>query len=510
MPRVVEKDGRYALLVDGAPYLMLGAQINNSSAWPAILPKVWPAIAYMHANTVEMPVYWEQLEPEQGVFDFSVVDTLLAQAREHHVHVVLLWFGTWKNGSSHYFPLWMKLAPERYPRLTGATGHLVDSPSPLAHATLVADIAAFTALMSHLKAADPEHTVLMVQVENESGTWGSVRDYSPAAQKLFNGPVPAELLGALHEPAADGSETWSQVFGPEAEEFFHAWYIARFVGQVAAAGKAVYPLPLYVNASLRDPLTPGLPGTYETGGPTDNVLAIWKAAAPSIDILAPDIYLSDSARYFKVLDEYSRPDNALLVPETGSGPTYARYCFAAIGHGAIGFSPFGIDETSPRHEPYDDAVLKAWLGPFALNYDVLAPMDREIARLSFEGRVQAVAEPDGVPSQTLDFGPWKATVSYGVGAFGRGAPQGNAQPVGRALIAHIGNSQFLVTAFYCRVDFQPSGAHATLQRQFLRVEEGAFQHGVFVPIRILNGDQTDWGLIFSSEPEVLRVTLGTY
>jgi beta-galactosidase GanA len=119
LPKIVEKDGRYALFVDDAPFLMLGAQVNNSSAWPAMLPKVWPAIEYLQANTVEMPVYWEQFEPRQGQFDSSVVDTLISQAREHHVRLVLLWFGTWKNGSSHYMPLWMKRQPERYPRMVG-------------------------------------------------------------------------------------------------------------------------------------------------------------------------------------------------------------------------------------------------------------------------------------------------------------------------------------------------------------------------------------------------------
>src|SRR6266567_1497285 len=119
LPTLVHQNGRYALMVDGAPYLVLGAQINNSSAWPEMLPKVWPAIEFIHANTVEIPVYWEQFEPEPDQFDHAVLDTLLAQAREHHVHLILLWFGTWKNGSSHYIPEWMKRQPDRYPRMVG-------------------------------------------------------------------------------------------------------------------------------------------------------------------------------------------------------------------------------------------------------------------------------------------------------------------------------------------------------------------------------------------------------
>ena len=295
LPRLVQHDGRYALFVDGAPYILLGAQVNNSSAWPSTLPQVWPALEALHANTVEMPVYWEQFEPEQDRFDYSVVDTLLTQSREHHLHLVLLWFGTWKNGSSHYMPAWMKRSPDFYTHVIGANGRPVDSPSPFAKSALRADISAFSALMGHLKAADPQHTVLMIQVENEPGTWGSVRDYSPAAQKVFDAPVPDALLRALQKQTASPRSNWREVFGDDADEFFHAWAVASYIEQVAAAGKAIYPLPLYVNAALRDPFHPHHPPDYETGGPTDNVFPIWKAMAPSVDLLAPDIYLDNNA-----------------------------------------------------------------------------------------------------------------------------------------------------------------------------------------------------------------------
>jgi hypothetical protein len=297
VPHMVKKDGRFALFVDGAPYLMLGAQVHNSSTWPATLPKVWPAMKFLHANTIEAPIYWEQFEPKPGQYDYSVTDTLLAQARQHHLRLVILWFGTWKNGSQHYTPEWMKLDPERYKHLIDRNGNFADSPSPFAMASLEADKAAFSAFMRHLKTADPERTVIMIQVENETGTWGSLRDYSPAAQKLFEAPVPPEVLSAMGAKTTSLAPTWEEAFGSEAEVNFHAWAVAKYVGQVAAAGKAAYPLPMYVNAALRDPLKPGAPGSYESGGPTDNVLPIWKVAAPSIDILAPDIYQNNPVAY---------------------------------------------------------------------------------------------------------------------------------------------------------------------------------------------------------------------
>jgi Domain of unknown function (DUF5597) len=518
--------------VDGAPFLMLGAQSNNSSDWPATLPKVWPAIEYLHANTLETPIYWEQFEPKPGQFDYSQVDTILAQAREHHVHLVLLWFGTWKNGSQHYMPEWMKLEPERYFHVTNKSGEFVDSPSPFATASLEADKRAFTAFMQHLKDADPERTALMVQVENETGTWGTLRDYTLEANKLFDGPVPAEVLKVIGQAPATPAANWEQVFGPEAEVNFHAWAVARYVGQVAAAGKAVYPLPLYVNAALRDPLKPGAPGTYESGGPTDNVLSIWKAEAPAIDILAPDIYISNTAAYLKVLDLYHRPDNALFIPETSGAIREARFFFSALGLQAIGYSPFGLDYTRTRPaQPGEPDAQNAFLEPTAQNYRLIGPMVRNVACLNLEGKLQAVAEVEGEPTQTLHFGAWDAVVSFGTGRRG-GPPKGNPELLGRVLIAQLKDNQFLVTGFDCRVDFRPAGTEQQRKsqqivngtgqtpsaliagkwqhRQFLRVEEGAYEDGAFKSQRILNGDQTDWGLNFGSDPEVLRVSVATY
>ena len=507
IPQLVHKDGRYALMVDGAPYLMLGAQAHNSSGWPAMLPKVWPAIEYLHANTLEIPVYWEQFEPRQGQFDYTVIDTILTQAREHRVRLVLLWFGTWKNGSQHYMPEWMKAEPERYSHLVDKNGRPVDSPSPFVTASLEADARAFTAFLRHLKAADPQRTVIMVQVENEAGTWGTLRDYSPAAQKLFEAPVPADVLKAMNKQAGTPSPNWQDAFGPEAEVCFHAWSVAKYVGQVAAAGKAVYPLPLYANAALRDPIKPGAPGSYESGGPTDNVIPIWKVAAPAVDVVTPDIYLNDTAQYLKVLELYHRDDNALFVPETSGGAAVARFFFSALGMQAIGYSPFGLDYSGTPATPTAGArPQEEALAPTAQNYRLIAPMMRDVARLNFEGKLQAIAEEKDKPTQTLQFGKWNAAVSYGAARNGRAG--GNPEPIGRALVAQLKDDQFLVAGFSSRVDFRPTGADQ--HRQFIRVEEGTYENGAFKFIRVLNGDETDYGLNFRSEPVVLRVLLGVY
>jgi beta-galactosidase GanA len=245
---------------------------------------------------------------------------------------------------------------------------------------------------------------------------------------------------------------------------------------------------------------------------TDHVLDIWKAMAPSLDLIAPDIYMSSYAQYQKVLDVYARKDNALFVPESGNAAAYPRYLFTALGHGAIGWSTFGLDLTGYANAPLGAPIVDDKLiDLFALNFKLIEPMQREIARLNFDGKVQAVAEDPATHQQTLEFGPWTATVAYGLRVFGRAMnPPGNAEPVGRALVAQLGPDEFLVTGVSTRVDFRLTDAASGKHREFVRVEQGSYVDGKWKFLRIWNGDQTDYGLNFTTRPQVLRVTLTTY
>ena len=507
LPQLVEKDGRHALLVDGKPFLILGAQAHNSSGWPGMLPNVWAGIKAMHANTLEVPIYWEQVEPEEGKFDFSLIDTLLVQSQQHNIHLILLWFATWKNGSNHYMPAWMKLDAGKYPNITGKNGKPVDSPSPNFKATLDADIKAFTAVMKYLKNADKQHSVIMVQVENESGAWGSVRDYSATAQKLFEGGVPLELLTpsvlkALNVPAGT-TGSWQQVFAERADEYFQAWSVARFIGQVAAAGKKEYPLPMYVNAALRDPLSNPMANTYESGGPTDNVIPIWKVAAPAIDLVAPDIYISGSEKILKVIDLYSRADNALFVPEAAFGPDKVKYVYEVIARGGIGFSPFGIDDNRET----TGAEISERIAPFAQEYAMAAPMMLELAQWSFDGKIKAVVEHEDFAEQSIDLGAWKAIITFGGSGRGNAAPV-NTKPTGKIMIVQLEENKFILIGTGCHITFQPVGKNAGRAWQYGKVEEGKYVQGKFTLLRIQNGDETDWGGPgFGDAPTVLQTTL---
>ncbi len=509
IPQIVSKDGRHALMVDGAPFLVLGAQVNNSSNWPQALDDVWPAIDVVKPNTVMVPVAWEQVEAKEGTFDFSFVDVLLKQAREKEVRLILLWFATWKNNSPNYAPAWVKLDNTRFPRVVTADGRTLNSLSPHAQTTLDADRKAFVALMTHLKAADPQRTVIMVQPQNEPGTYGSVRDFSPLAQKVFEGPVPDALLKKLGKSPG----TWREVFGADADEYFHAWHIARYIDQVAEAGKAVYPLPMYINAALRGPFNPGQPGQYASGGPTDNVLDLYKAAAPHIDLLAPDIYMPEYTHYTTVLDRYARPDNPLFVAETGNREEYARYFFSALGEQAIGWSPFGIDFSHYTNWPLGAKRVDAeTLAPFALNYAIARPAARVIAQASFEGKVRGTAEQPGQAVQTVKIDDrWNMVVTYGVPQFWfQGEPPGNPEPIGRALVVQLGPDEFLVAGAHARINITAADPAVAARQIYDFVDEGTYVDGKWVFRRRWNGDQTDYGLNFSGIPQLLRVKLATY
>jgi len=504
-PKIVQQDGRYTLMVDGQPYLILGGQIHNSSAWPSELPQVWKSLAELHANTVEAPVYWEQFEPQEGKFDYTNVDQLVEGARAHGLHVVLLWFGTWKNGNDHYAPQWVKSDEQRFPRTIRPDGEPIDVLSPLGSATRDADKSAFAALMRHLKQIDgDQHTVLMMQVENESGNIGSVRDNSAEANRAFAGQVPEDLLAATHKQPG----TWSQVFGSEADETFQVYYQARYINAVAAAGKAEFDIPCYINVWIDYPPaelpqrqldTPGI--AYPSGGAVQKMVGLWRKLAPSIDMIGPDIYADNSQFYRATIAAYHRPDNALWIPETGRDDSFAKFFFYALGDNAIGFSPFGVDKSG-----WNILGDDPW-SAHARNFALIGPMDREIAKLEFDGKLKTAVEEPGQATQELDFGTWQATVAFGFPQpDGRPAP-GTPDAHGSALVAQLGPDEFLVTGIDASVIFHLPGKLPWMRSEVLSAEEGTYENGVWKPLRLWNGDETDRGLCFHKQPAVVRIKM---
>jgi len=522
IPELVQKDGRHALMVDGAPFVMFGGQAQNSSNYPLALDKVWAAIKDANANTLEIPVAWEQVEPVEGKFDFSYVDTLVAQARKNKVRLVLLWFGTWKNTSASYTPEWVKFNNARFPRMVDQQGKPIYCLSPQGEETLKADKKAFVALMAHIKKIDDvQRTVIMMQVQNEVGTYGYARDYGPKAEAQFNGPVPAEVLKRKKSPVAlAATGTWKQVYGDYADEYFHAYSVAKYIGEIAKAGRDVYNLPMYVNNSIRDSLEePVKPWNknFASGGPTFDVIDIYKAAAPAIDFAAPDIYNPEWRKFVATLDKFQRADNALAVPEMSNAAEYVRYAYLVIGRGAINFAPFGIDYADYSNFPLGHkATDKTMTAPYGKIFGAFRPMERQWSKWAFEGRTYGVAEGDDRQPQKLALKGWNATISFREWQFGeaqyfkdvKDLPANTEKPNGGVAIAQIADNEFIIVGQHARVKIDNAEGKPTM---WARVEEGRYDaSGKWIMERNWNGDQTDYGLNLTGNPVVLKVKVGTY
>lgn len=344
------------LIVHGKPYLIFGGELGNSSAGTAAqADTILPAMAKLHLNTVLMPVAWEQMEPEEGHYDFSILDHWIEVARGQQMHLGLLWFGSWKNAFSEYAPAWVKADTKRFPRALGADGSPLEILSTFGTETQRADSRAFAALLAHVKEKDAsEGTVLLVQVENEVGYLGAGRDRSTEANHAFAAAVPHELVEKLVSDRSSFSpelaahfnpqgKSWHDVFGDAANEVLMAWRYAGYMEAVAKAGKAAYSLPMYVNAQL--PAFLERAGEYPSGGPHPYYLSVYRATAPDIDFYSPDIYWPDFAYW---VGRYEFAGNPLFVPEARLEPSAYNALYAYGAGKAFGFCPFGIDSLAAK------------------------------------------------------------------------------------------------------------------------------------------------------------------
>ncbi|KAG5752174.1 hypothetical protein H9Q70_005183 [Fusarium xylarioides] len=507
------------LVVKGKPFLMLPAELQNSSLSSAgYMSSVWPDLKASNFNTVLGSVSWEAIEPEEGIFDFSELDKIILDARQHGLHLVLLWFGSYKNGMSSYVPSWVKTNPTRFPRVQiqdeSRRLKVISTISPLCEAAWEADAKAFSTLMRHIKEVDAAHsTVLMTQVENECGILGDSRDRSESADNAFQQPVPprplAHLVGKqqLHPEfekrwpdlkatvAPEGGETWEQIFGPgnAAEEMFMAYSLATYIGKVAEAGKKEYPIPFFTNVwlntnddsvldlegvpeSLEVKVVAGggaRPGVYPSGGPCPHTLDIWKYYAPALDSISPDVYLQE---YEWACKQYRYENQPLLIPEQRADGRGSRQAWLAYGsYGALGCSPFGID------------TIESLYNEFKRPYGLLAKVSNHILAAQARNPEDMFGFFFDEPSRTArnywtrSIGRFRLNVTCSF-AFGK-------QTSGYGIIIHSGQGRFLLIGEGFQVKFESMNPDTTytgiLEFRELDVSpEGHLSKG-----RRLNGDE---------------------
>ena len=494
LPALKRVGDKWLLHVDGKPYMILGGHVMNSSSFDLeAMESVWDRMKAFGLNTLIAPVSWQAIEPAEGQYDFTLVDGLIKQAREHDMKLIIPWFGTWKNARSFYVPEYVISDMARFPRMQRLDGQKMEYISTFSEEARAADTRAFAAMMRHLKKIDgKKNTVLMVQIQNEVGVLGDSRDRSPMADATFAGQVPQQLIDYMvsHKDklqehlktvwALNGYKTagtWSDVFGDsiDADEIFMAWQYARYIDTMAAAGKAEHNIPMFINGWLGQTKT-SKPGRIPSGGPVSRMMDVWKAGAPHIALNAADIYA-----YYKLrCKNFTRDDNPLFVPEACglwlgdrySGPAKAFYTIAEAQ--AIGFCPFGIDH------PYYDADHPLGVAYKTLN-NLMPLILKNFGTENLRGFYKAVEEGEPEETETsIEIGPYRFNISY--------------EPKLEdcyGLIIRTGENEFIFAGNGARIRFKPTNPDEHAGVSICLVEEGSLdQGGNWVRKRLLGGDET--------------------
>ncbi|WP_062175817.1 GH35 family beta-galactosidase [Dysgonomonas macrotermitis] len=495
-PRLIKKGIATQLTVQNQPFLILGGELGNSIASSLEdMKDVCAKFEQMQLNTMLVPVYWELTESEKGKFDYTLVDGIIDLARQHNLKIVFLWFGVWKNSMSCYSPLWIKEDSKKYPRAETKKGRKLEILSAFSENNTKADMDAFSNLMGHIRTIDQQQqTVIMVQVENEIGMLEDARDHSKEANKAFNSAVPQQLINymqahknTLRPQLADrwqskGYKTkgnWNEIFGEglETDEIFMAWHYAVFVEQVAKAGKERYPVPMYLNAALNSRGRKA--GEYPSAGPLAHLLDIWRAAAPSIDFLAPDIY---DPGFTGWCQQYHIDGNLLFIPEIKLETGNAARVFYAFGeHDAMGFSPFSIENT-PDIKNY----------PLMKSYGILHQILPLLKEKQGSGKTNGIWFDGENKERIIERNGYTFTFrhDYTLG-WDAAAKDGSTWTESGALIIELSPREYLVAGTGVVLTFESKKEGVTAGIGL--IDEVVFTDGKMKPIRRLNGDENHQG-----------------
>ncbi len=496
MPHLAKKGTATQLIVDGKPFLILGGELGNSTATTMQnMQPVWAKLKAMNLNTVLVPVYWELIEAQEGKFNFTLYQNLIIEARKNDLKIVFLWFGSWKNSMSSHAPAWVKLNQEKYPRVKDNTGRSQEILSSFSENVLQADLKAFEKLMRFIKDFDSKnHTVIMVQVENEIGMLPSARDYQTLANEAFKKAVPTELIQYLQKNKdklvpefleiwkTNGYKTagnWEEIFGKslQTDEIFMAWYYAVFTNKMTEGGKTGYNLPMFVNAALNR--VGREPGQYPSAGPLPHLTDIWKAAGTAIDFLAPDFYNPDFKHW---CDLYTRQGDPLFVPEHVFDNTVAAKALYAIGnYEALGFSPFSIEsKEKPQHDPLSKM------------YALIKELTPLIAENQGKSAIKGVLLSKNNPETIVIVGKYQLTCKHDYTLSWTSGARTEDWQTTSAIIIQTGENEFYVAGTGFVITFKHED-DKNLNVGLLKVDEGKFENNKWTVLRHLNGDQTHQG-----------------
>ncbi len=477
LPFLQQNGAATQLMVDGKPYLIIGGELHNSTTSSITYTEpLWSQLDQMNLNTVLAAVTWQLFEPVEGQFDFEIIDYLIESAEKHDMRLIVIWFGSWKNGQSSYTPLWVRQDTERFPRVIDAEGNAIETISVFSEELLEADKRAYAVLSRRIAESDRGRRIIMMQPENEVGILGSDFDYSELGQSALSSDVPSALLNYLAEnrhalrpelrkvwqdAGEKASGSWTDVFGDNihAREFLLAWSYASFIGKVAEAGRAELDLPTFVNAWIVQH-DEELPGQYPAGGPVSRVMDIYKAATDSIDFLSPDIYLAD----FKgITADYVREDNPLFVPESTIDASRAFYIIGE--HNALGYSPFGVE---------DGARNRAFAKAYGVLHEI-APIVLEYQQK--EDALFAVMRQGEETGRRIELDDLIVDVRFT-----------RLDEAAYGIIARLSKDEFLIAGQHLHVGFESGDADRTVY--IADVFEGEFVDGEWTPGRLMNGDET--------------------
>lgn len=509
----------------GNDFFSIGGQVNNSSAGSEEdMERAVKAIRQFHMNTIAVPIYWYQIEPVEQMYNFDQIDMILRIAQENELKVVLLWFGTWKNGASHYVPEWVKRDKERFLWACNSAGARTRALSPIGMQTMEADRRTVSEILSYLKAKDEHKTVIAFQIENEPGLLGTPRDYSEESSRMFEAKMPENMqeflsglkAGAVWEAWKENGfrkdASWKQSFGLLAEEIFSAYYFSRYIESVAAAGKMEYELPMYVNVWVRETQN-RLPGIdYPSGGATSLVLDLWKYFAPHIDCICPDIYFEDRDTYEEICEYYDREDNVLYIPESHASDMNALHLFRAVEkYGLSGIHCFAIDSAIDN-----EGNLRPECEQFRNAIEILSGMKPLLEKYRGSGRIYAVAQYEHMDSQFIDFGDFWGRVYFlnsitdepYIHLDNLHDDRKHVEVRGKGLIVYAGNGEFylagdgykLVLIKKDSMEYITSAMRGfkylnARNQEYIVVEEGRIgDDGRFETKKIRCGDESDMGL----------------